>query len=125
MHKQSEVQRIEKTLTDLSGEALMGKFRASVRGDVKLACALRGYFAEGDERYLPYLKSRIRPAGTELVLAGQASELDALDRLGLITPALLEEWLEISIGAHVPESIVWLLKTKERKFGFSGRERTL
>lgn len=127
MAKQTEVQRIGQDLVraEVTGDALMRKFRSAARGDIKLACALKGYFSEGDEAYLPYLRTRLRPAVTELVLAGRIRELAGLEALELLSQALTEEALETAIAAHVPDSIIWLLKYKERRFGFSDREPVL
>lgn len=124
---QTEVQRIAQELaqSNLSGEALLRKFRSASRGDVKLACALRGYFTEENDSYLPYLQSRIRPAITELVLAGRVAELTKLDNLGWLTAALTDEFLELAISSHVPDSIIWLLKLKECRFGFDRWEPEL
>lgn len=124
---QTEVQRIERELVraGVTGNALMQKFRSASRGDVKLACALVGYFAEGNDFYLPYLKSRFRPAVTELILAGKPEELAKLEQLGWFTSALTDECLALAIAAGVPESIVWLLKMKERLFGFHPQELVL
>lgn len=124
---QTEVHRIERELvySGVSEKALLHKFRSASRGDVKLACALRGYFAEGDNFYLPYLQSRIRPAISELVLSGRVMELAKLEQLGWFTAALTDEFLELAISACVPESVIWLLKMKERRFGFRNQELTL
>lgn len=127
MLQQTEVQRIEQELvrSQISGNALLQKFRSASRGDVKLACALRGYFAEGNDFFLPYLHTRIRPAVTELVLTGRVTELAKLEGLGWFTPGLTDEFLELAISACVPDSIIWLLKMKQRRFGFSPWELTL
>lgn len=124
---QTEVHRIERELAQggVSGEALLRKFRSASRGDVKLACALRGYFGEGNDFYLSYLQGRIRPAISELILAGRVVELAKLEQLGWFTAGLTDEFLELAISSCVPDSIVWLLKMKERRFGFCPRELTL
>lgn len=124
---QTEVNRIEREMirANVTGEVLLRKFRTASRGNVKLACALHGYFGEGNDNYLPYLKSRIRPAATQLILAGRVTELAKLDELELFTAALTDEFLELAISACVPESVIWLLKMKERRFGFGNQELTL
>lgn len=120
----TEVQRIERELaqSNISGEALLRKFRTASRGDVKLACALRGYFGEENDSYLPYLQSRIRPAAAELILSGRVAELAALDALEPFSNALTDEFLELAVSACVPDSMIWLLKMKEHRFGFGARE---
>lgn len=127
MVKQSEVQRImaELTRADTAGEELLRRFRSASRGDVKLACAIRGYFAEGNEEYLPYLRSRIRPAVMELVRSGSIRELSMLAQQGMLPPQLAEEALETAISAQVPASIVWLLKWKAEHIGFCSQELSL
>lgn len=124
---QTEVQRIERELerSNVAGEALRHKFLSASRADVKLACALHGYFGEENDFYLPYLKSRIRPAAAELIQAGRVTELAKLEALGLFTAALTDAFLELTISAAVPDSIVWLLKMKERCFGFESQGLTL
>lgn len=127
MLQQTEVHRIEQELvrSHIAGDALQQKFRFASRGDVKLACALHGYFTEENDSYLPYLHTRIRPAVTELVLSGRVTELAKLDALGWFTSALTDEFLELAISSHIPDSTIWLLKLKERRFGFPPRELTL
>lgn len=126
MH-QTEVHRIMRMLSDngVSGEPLLQKFRSAARGDIKLACALLGCFTEAQDAYLPYIRSRIRPAVTELVLAGMVTELEKLDALVPLTRTLTEEALETAITAQVPDSTIWLLKLKADRFGFTGGEAGL
>lgn len=123
--KQTEVQRIGRELEqgNVSGEALRRKYQTAARGDVKLACALRGYFSEGNDFYFPYIKTRIRPAASELILAGRVSDLARLEEQ--LTPALTEEFLELAISARAPGPMIWLLQMKERRFGFKSQELTL
>ena len=47
----TEVQRIETELarSKITAEALVRKFQSASRADVKLACALYGYFGAGKE----------------------------------------------------------------------------
>lgn len=125
--QKTEVQRIggELRQSGVCGDALLRKFRTAARGEVKLACALLGYFEQGEDSYLAYLRSRIRPAVTALVLEGRVRELEILERQGLLSPSLSEEALETAIAAHVPEAIVWLLKQKERRGGFENGELAL
>lgn len=123
MIQKTQVHQMEQELlrSGVSGEALQRKFRTASRADSKLACALLGYFAEGNESYLPYLRSRIRPVLMELTLSGRVRELAALEAAGLLTAPLVEACLEAAIAAGAPESTVWLIKCKERNYGFRDR----
>lgn len=124
----TEVQRIETELarSKITAEALMGKFQSATRADVKLACALYGYFGAGKEDvYLQYLMSRIRPAVTELILSGRVSQLAELEGKGAFTAELTDSFLETAISAGAQEATVWLLQLKERRFGFPDRDFSL
>ena len=110
----------------LQDEALLQKFRTNARGEVKLACALRGYaLGEHREVYLPYLRSRMRPAVTELIRAGRVSELAVLEPEGFFPEERIDEYLSVAIASGVQESIVWLLRLKERRLGFPRQEYRL
>lgn len=124
----TEVQRIETELarSKITAEALMGKFQSATRADVKLACALYGYFgADKEDAYLRYLMSRIRPAVTELILSGRVSQLAELEGKGAFTAELTDSFLETAISAGAQEVTVWLLQLKERRFGFPDRDFSL
>ena len=121
----TEVQRIETELarSNMTEEALMRKFQSAGRADVKLACALYGYFGAGKaDVYLQYLMNRIRPAVSELILSGRVSELAELEEQGAFTAELTDSFLETAISAGVQEATVWLLQLKERRFGFPDRD---
>lgn len=124
----TEVQRIETELarSKITAGALMGKFQSATRADVKLACALYGYFgAEKENVYLQYLMNRIRPAVTELILSGRVSQLAELEEKGAFTAELTDSFLETAISAGAQEATVWLLQLKERRFGFLDRDFSL
>ena len=124
----TEVQRIEAELarSNMTEEALMRKFQSAGRADVKLACALYGYFGAGKaDVYLQYLMNRIRPAVSELILSGRVSELAELEEQGAFTAELTDSFLETAISAGVQEATVWLLQLKERRFGFPDRDFSL
>ena len=124
----TEVQRIETELarSNMTEEALMRKFQSAGRADVKLACALYGYFGAGKaDVYLQYLMNRIRPAVSELILSGRVSELAELEEQGAFTAELTDSFLETAISAGVQEATVWLLQLKERRFGFPDRDFSL
>lgn len=124
----TEVQRIEAELarSNMTEEALMRKFQSAGRADVKLACALYGYFGAGKaDVYLQYLMNRIRPAVSELILSGRVSQLAELEEKGAFTAELTDSFLETAISAGVQEATVWLLQLKERRFGFPDRDFSL
>ena len=124
----TEVQRIEAELarSNMTEEALMRKFQSASRADVKLACALYGYFRAGKaDVYLQYLMNRIRPAVSELILSGRVSQLAELEEKGAFTAELTDSFLEMAISAGAQEATVWLLQLKERRFGFPDRDFSL
>lgn len=124
----TEVQRIEAELarSNMTKEALMRKFQSASRADVKLACALYGYFRAGKaDVYLQYLMNRIRPAVSELILSGRVSQLAELEEQGAFTAELTDSFLETAISAGAQEATVWLLQLKERRFGFPDRDFSL
>jgi len=126
--QKSEVQKLEAELkkSGITADALREKFRSTRRSEVKLACALYGYFEVSHEaEYLGYLKSRLRPALTELLLAGRVRELAELEALDLITEKLTEECLQAAIAAGAQDAIVYFLQLKARHYGFRDRDFTL
>lgn len=127
MQQRTEVGRIEKELRDggYAGEALLRKFRSASRGDIKLACALLGWFGEDKENaYLDYLKKRIRPAAAELIAADRAEALLSLEKEVDFSAELTDAFLQTAMDWGSRESIIRLLQMKERKFGFHDREFT-
>lgn len=130
---ESEPVRLQKVLAHngLTGEALLHKFRAAGREDVRLAAALRGYFTPGcageseKEEYLAYLSRRLRPAVTALMEEGRVLDMAALEQQVPFSRELTDEFLQAAITMGRPEIIVWLLQNKQARYGFRDRDFTL
>lgn len=124
MWQGTEVSRLEREVSTLTEDGLYSKFCTASRGDLRLACALLGYF-RGDAasgQYLEYLSQRIRPAAMELIASNRPLELAQLEAQGLFTEALTEELLQAAIRGRHTETIASLLRLKEQKYGFRDRD---
>ena len=123
---ESQVVHVKKILlhNGVSGAALAGKFRSAAREDVRLAAALMGYFEDAEatdgekEQYFAYLSRRIRPAVAVLIEENRVPEMEMLEKAGLFTPEMVDEFLETAIGMHRSEAIVWLLRRKDAVYGY-------
>lgn len=96
------------------------QFERSTQEPRRLAIALEEYFTDEAhrEQYGTYLRRRIRPAAAALI--GQEN----LDRLAALSPwftaPLVDELLETAIRMQKTAALVWLLRYKRDRFGFSG-----
>lgn len=123
---ESQVVHVKNILTHngVRGAALAGKFRSAAREDVRLAAALLGYFedtqATESEKslYFTYLSRRIRPAVTVLMEENKVPEMEMLEKSGLFTPEMVDEFLQTAIQMHRSEAIVWLLQRKDESYGY-------
>lgn len=91
----------------------------------RLAIALEEYFTDEDHRaqYGSYLQRRIRPAAAALIGQEDLERLEALSQW--FTAPLVDELLETAIVQQKPTALVWLLKYKRDRFGFSGHRFSL
>ena len=127
---ESEVVRLEKVLAhnDLTGQALLEKFRGASRESVRLAAALRGYFTSGSatedqrELYGSYLRSRVRPTVAALMEENRVTELERFEKEAPFSQALVDEFLAEAMEMDRPEITVWLLQCKKERFGFRDRD---
>ena len=108
-------------------EILFHKFKASTQEPVRLRLALDGFFASDTpqpirEQYEIYLRRRVRPTLEALIAAEDMAHLEALDNLGWLDAALTEDGLKFAAKAKKTEPVVWLLRKKSEKYGFSHRE---
>ena len=108
-------------------EILFQKFKTSSQEPVRLRLALDGFFASDTpqpirEQYEIYLRRRVRPALEALIAAEDMTHLEALENLGWLNAALIEDSLKFAAKEKKMEPFVWLLRKKTEKYGFSDRE---
>ena len=131
MWQQSENARLERELSDYTGERLMKKFRSAPRESLRLAAALRGLFArevsctEDREIYRDYLSRRPIPAVTALVEENRMGDLEALWSFLTISDNTLETLLQAAQNAGRPEAIVFFLREKAKRGAFRDRDFSL
>lgn len=129
---ESEAVRLQRVFAhnELTGAALLEKFRKASREDVRLAAALRGYFTPGcgseaeREQYLAYLRRRVRPAAWALMEENRVLDLEAFEKAVGFSTELVDEFLQKAMELNRPEVLVWLLEQK-RRFGFRDRDFSL
>lgn len=100
------------------------KFRESRQAVVKLEIALQEAFSadlpENARRdYHAYLRQRIRPAVEACVDRDNPELLDLLEAQGWLEGLPLEDFLRRAGENRKNAALVWLLRQKERQFGFS------
>lgn len=127
---ESEIVRLRRVFAhnDLTGEALLQKFRTASREDVRLAAALRGYYTPGcagdgeKGQYLAYLCRRVRPTVQALMEENRVLELEDFEEKAGFTADMVDEFLQKAIELDRPEIIVWLLRRKQQRYGFRDRD---
>lgn len=107
------------------------RFRTTGQSELKLQCALAGYFDLSDVRenerieYEKYLKMRVRPASEKVVRMDDTEKLKTLWELGGFT----EQQLNILIGIAGEEgklsSLAWLLRLKKETYGYKDKDFSL
>lgn len=112
-------------------EANFQRFRTTGQSELKLMCALTGYFdleevleAERKE-YEKYLKMRIRPASEKVVRIDDTEKLKRLYELGGFTEQQLNVLVNIAGEEGKLSSLAWLLRLKKEKFGFKDKDFSL
>lgn len=114
----------QEVMAAFSEEELFRRFQESQQPPVKLALAIEGYFhrksrlPEAAKAYREYLGRRTLPAAQSLIAREDTAGLAALAAEGLVTKPMLEELLRYANDRRKPESLVWLLKEKERRYGY-------
>ena len=101
-------------------------FLSSGQEKQKLAIALKR-FAEVSEpdwqnRYQSYLRTRFRPAMTELIHSG---DLERIRRFASLTAPTLEQFIQEASVSGQTEILTFLLRLKKDSFGFHDREFSL
>lgn len=118
---------------DKEQEFLYEKFKSTGQEKVKLSCALEGFFP-GKRRdfrrskktaYSQYLKRRIRPAMEELIRQENICEMEQLAGMDWFGRNELESFIRTARKEQKLESLVWLMKLKDSKYGYTDRDFTL
>ena len=117
---------------DKEQEFLYEKFKSTGQEKVKLSCALEGFFPEKEETseeaknaYSQYLKRRIRPAMEELIRQENICEMEQLAGMDWFGRNELESFIRTARKEQKLESLVWLMKLKDSKYGYRDRDFTL
>ena len=128
LHKKVSV----KESMDKEQEFLYEKFKSTGQEKVKLSCALEGFFPEKEETseeaknaYSQYLKRRIRPAMEELIRQENICEMEQLAGMDWFGRNELESFIRTARKEQKLESLVWLMKLKDSKYGYTDRDFTL
>ena len=106
------------------------KFRTSQQAAVKLEIALEQAFLPGIPEahiraYGEYLKLRIRPAMALCVQKDDTGTLDRMEAMGWMEGIRLEDLIRSAGEQHRNGALIWLLRRKQREFGFSGPDLSL
>lgn len=104
-------------------------FLSSGQEKQKLAIALKR-FAEVSEpdwqkRYQSYLRTRFRPAMTELIHSGDLERIRRLCSFASLTAPTLEQFIQEASVSGQTEILTFLLRLKKDSFGFHDREFSL
>lgn len=106
------------------------RFRSTGQDPVRLQAALDGFFAsDGEEdhrqEYALYLKKRIRPAMEALIRSQQVDRMEALTEQGWYGKKELETFIRTAREEGRLQSMVWLMKQKNDRYGYEDREYSL
>jgi hypothetical protein len=105
------------------------KFLESKQEPLRLKIALERFFEtempEWKERYGNYLKSRIRPSMERLIAAGDLDKIEVLAEYADLSERNLNDFIEIAMQQKQAEIVVYLLKRKRERYGFSDRDFSL
>lgn len=112
-------------------EANFRRFRSTGQSELKLDCALAGYF-DLDEvtekeraEYGKYLKMRVRPASEKVVRMDDTEKLKTLFELGGFTLQQLSLLIQIAGEEGKLSSLAWLLRLKKEKYGYHDKDFSL
>jgi hypothetical protein len=105
------------------------KFLESKQEALRLTIALERFFEtdlpEQKDLYGRYLKTRIRPAMEHLIAAGSLDKIAALADYVDLSERNLDDFIEMAMQHKQTEILVYLLKKKRERFGFSDRDFSL
>lgn len=107
------------------------RFRTTGQSELKLNCALRGYFdlpeaLESEKKeYEKYLKLRVRPASEKVVRLDDTEKLKTLYELGGFTEQQLYILIQIAGEEGKLSSLAWLLRLKKEIYGYHDKDFSL
>ena len=114
-------------ISDMS--ILYEKFRTTKQERIRLACAMEAFFQENEgstekelEDYGLYLKKRIRPAMEILIKSEDTIKMEKLEKQGWFGRQELEQFILLAREQRKLESLVWLMRLKDRKYGYEERK---
>lgn len=104
-------------------------FLSSGQEKQKLTIALKR-FSETEEtdwqnRYQTYLRTRFRPAMTELIRNGDLGRIRKLCSFATLTAPALEQFIQEASASGQTEILTFLLRLKKDSFGFHDKEFSL
>lgn len=106
---------------------LYRKFQTTGQERVRLACALEGFFSEEKDKeaekkvYGQYLKRRIRPAMEALIQEENVLKMEQLEAKGWFGAEELDQFIAAARKKRRLESLVWLMKLKDSKYGYKDK----
>lgn len=113
-------------------EFLYEKFKSTGQEKVKLSLALEGFFDEkpgfmedAKIAYSQYLRRRIRPAMELLIREENIRKMELLEKNNWFGRNELESFIRTARKEQKLESLVWLMKLKDDKYGYTDRDFTL
>lgn len=104
-------------------------FLSSGQEKQKLTIALKRFTeindSEWQTRYQNYLKTRFRPAMTELIHNGDLERIQKLCSFATITAPVLEQFIQEASVSGQTEILTFFLRLKKISFGFHDKEFSL
>ena len=104
------------------------KFQTTGQERIRLACALEGFFLtneceeEKKTAYGQYLKRRIRPAMEALIREENVGKMELLESFGWFGAEELENFICTARRERKLESLVWLMRLKDQKYGYKEKK---
>lgn len=113
------------------GAAVYEKFRESRQEPIRLAAALTGYFEERGvteverKEFENYLRIHIRNAMEALVEEDSPEKMEALAAQGWFAERQLNEFIKTARERQKKQALIWLMRYKDREYGYSRRSYPL
>ena len=107
---------------------LYRKFQTTGQERIRLACALEGFFSEEKDKeaekkvYGQYLKRRIRPAMEALIQEENVLKMEQLEAKGWFGAEELDQFIAVARKERRLESLVWLMRLKDQKYGYKEKK---
>ena len=93
------------------------KFQTTGQERIRLACA-----EEKKTAYGQYLKRRIRPAMEALIWEENVGKMELLESFGWFGAEELENFICTARRERKLESLVWLMRLKDQKYGYKEKK---